>query len=75
MRQRLLTDGTLLHMLATVLPDFDVDAEIAALEELAAQREAEAAAQAMEMQRIAANAQAGGMDGEDEGAAGVEGNA
>jgi hypothetical protein len=62
-------------MLATVLPDFDVEAEIAALEELAAQREAEAAAQAMEMQRIAANAQAGGMDGEDEGAAGVEGNA
>ncbi len=48
----LLTDGTLLHMLATVLPDFDVDAEIAALEAQAA----EDAVAAAEMQRIAINA-------------------
>ena len=70
----LLTPETLLRIMATRLPDFDVKAEIAALEELAAQREAEAAAQAMEMQRIAANAQAGGMDGEDDAAAPVAAN-
>lgn len=52
----LLTDGTLLHMLATVLPDFDVDAEIAALEAQASEDAAAAAAQAAEMQRIAMNA-------------------
>ena len=52
----LLTDGTLLHMLATVLPDFDVDAEIAAIEAQAQQDTAAAAAQAAEMQRIAMNA-------------------
>ena len=52
----LLTDATLLHMLATVLPDFDVDAEIAAIEAQAQQDTAAAAAQAAEMQRIAMNA-------------------
>jgi len=52
----LLTDGTLLHMLATVLPDFDVDAEIAAIEAQEAEHAAQAAAQAAEMQRIAMNA-------------------
>lgn len=45
----LLTDATLLRLLATRLPDFDVDAEIEAMQ-------AEAAAQATEMQRMAANA-------------------
>jgi len=52
----LLTDGTLLHMLATVLPDFDVDAEIAALEAQEAEDAAAAQAQAAEMQRMAINA-------------------
>jgi hypothetical protein len=52
----LLTDATLLHMLATVLPDFDVDAEIAALEAQASEDAAVAAAQAAEMQRMAINA-------------------
>jgi hypothetical protein len=52
----LLTDGTLLHMLATVLPDFDVDAEIAALETQASEDAAQAAAQAAEIQRMAINA-------------------
>ena len=42
----LLTDGTLLHMLATVLPDFDVDAEIAALDAQATEDATQAAAQA-----------------------------
>ena len=51
----LLTDGTLLHMLATVLPDFDVDAEIAATRG-AGEREAAVAARGGEMQRIAMNA-------------------
>ena len=75
----LLTPETLLRIMATRLPDFDVEAEIAALAAQAQEREAQSAAQAMEMQRIAANAQAGtqagGMDGEDDDAAGVEGNA
>lgn len=53
---KLLTDPTLLHMLATVLPDFDVDAEIAALEAQAAEDAATAQAQAAEMQRMAMNA-------------------
>lgn len=52
----LLTDATLLHMLSTVLPDFDVDAEIAAIEAQSQQDAAAAAAQAAEMQRIAMNA-------------------
>jgi len=52
----LLTDATLLHMLATVLPDFDVDAEIAAIEAQATEDAAAAQAQAAEMQRIAMNA-------------------
>jgi hypothetical protein len=51
-----LTDQTLLHILATALPDFDVDAEIAAIEAQAQQDTAAAAAQAAEMQRIAMNA-------------------
>jgi len=54
----LLTDATILRILATKLPDFDVDAEIAALAVLAAEREA----QAQEMERVAANAGAGGED-------------
>ena len=49
---KLLTDPTLLHILATFLPDFDVDAEIAAL---AAQADQDAAAE-LEMQRLAINA-------------------
>jgi len=53
---KLLTDSTLLHILATALPDFDVDAEIAALEAQASEDAAVAAAQAAEMQRIAMNA-------------------
>lgn len=69
----LLTDATSLRIMATKLPDFDVDAEIKAMEELTAQREAEAAAAAQEMQRVAANAQ-GGMDGEDDEAAPVAAN-
>ena len=45
----LLTDATLLRLLATKLPDFDVDAELEAMQ-------AEAEAQALEVQRMAANA-------------------
>ena len=52
----LLTDATLLHILATVLPDFDGDAEIAAIEAQATEDAAAAQAQAAEMQRIAMNA-------------------
>jgi hypothetical protein len=63
----LLTDGTLLHMLATVLPDFDVDAEIAALEAQASEDAAVAAAQAAEMQRIAMNAMQAAGDQQDDG--------
>jgi hypothetical protein len=54
-----LTDPTLLRILATVLPDFDVEAEIAAL---AAQADAQAAADRLEMERMAINAQAGEDD-------------
>jgi len=53
---KLLTDSTLLHILATALPDFDVDAEIAALEAQEAEDAATAQAQAAEMQRMAINA-------------------
>jgi hypothetical protein len=58
----ILTDPTLLRILATRLPDFDVDAEIAALESEAAEREA---ADRLEMQRMAVNAQMAPQDGED----------
>jgi hypothetical protein len=58
----ILTDPTLLRILATRLPDFDVDAEIAALEGEAAEREA---ADRLEMQRMAVNAQAAAQDGGD----------
>jgi hypothetical protein len=44
---------TLLRIMATRLPDFDVDAELAAM----AADEAERAAASQEMARIAANAQ------------------
>ena len=50
----LLTMPTLLRIMATRLPDFDVDAELAAM---AADEQARADAAAMEMERIAANAQ------------------
>ena len=63
----LLTTPTLLRIMATRLPDFDVDAELLALQA----EEAERAAQAQEMARVAANALAAGgedapdSDGED----------
>ena len=56
----LLTMPTLLRIMATRLPDFDVDAELAALEAEDAQR----AAQAQEIARVTANAMSAG-DGED----------
>ncbi len=56
----LLTDATTLRILATMLPDFDVEAELAALAAQGAEREASAAADRLEMQRMAVNAQAAG---------------
>lgn len=54
----LLTNATLLRIMATKLPDFDVEAEIKALAE-------EAAAREMEAQRMAVNAQVAGEDDEE----------
>jgi hypothetical protein len=62
---RLLTAGTLLRIMATKLPDFDVDAELLALQAEDEAAERQAAAQALEMQRVAANAAADGEDEED----------
>ena len=61
----LLTGGTLLRIMATKLPDFDVEAEIAALEAEAAAEEQQATADRLEMERIAANAAAAGQNGAD----------
>ena len=61
----LLTDATTLRILATMLPDFDVEAELVALAAQDAEREASAAADRLEMQLMAVNAQAAG-DGERE---------
>jgi hypothetical protein len=73
----LLTDPTILRILATKLPDFDVDAELAALAAEDAEAEAQAAADRLEMQRMAMNAQTMGPDGmpEDGAAADGEGEA
>lgn len=72
----LLTAATTLRIMATKLPDFDVEAEIAALE---AEADEQAAADRLELERIAANAQAGGQDQGNEDApedeAGAEGGA
>jgi hypothetical protein len=73
----LLTMPTLLRIMATRLPDFDVDAELAALAAEDAEAEAQAAADRLEMQRMAMNAQTMGPDGmpEDGAAADGEGEA
>ena len=64
----LLTDETLLRILATHLPDFDVEAELLALAAQDAEAEAQAAADRLEMQRMAVNAQvAANVDGPDVG--------
>ena len=56
----LLTPATTLRILATMLPDFDVEAELVALAAQDAEREVSAAADRLEMQRMAVNAQAAG---------------
>jgi len=63
----LLTPATLLRILATKLPDFDVDAELAALQAEADAQAQQQAADRLELQRIAANAAAAGEDGPDQG--------
>ena len=63
---KLLTDETTLRIMATKLPDFDVEAELAALQ---AEEDEQAAADRLELARMAVNAQAAGTadqgDGED----------
>lgn len=60
---KLLTAETTLRIMATRLPDFDVEAELLAL---AAEEEEQAAADRLELERMAANAQAAGAaDGGD----------